>query len=64
MIGQLLKSAHDEGSGWLGTGDDQTASSAMSLGDEYLAQSMSKRGGFGLAKMILGWSDADRRAAA
>jgi flagellar protein FlgJ len=52
LIGQVLKSMHEEGTGWLGTGEDQTASSAMGLADEYLAQSMSKGGGLGLAKSI------------
>jgi flagellar protein FlgJ len=52
LIGQVLKSAHEEEGGWLGNGDDQTASSAMGLADEYLAQSISKRGGLGLAQMI------------
>jgi Rod binding domain-containing protein len=53
LVGQMLKSMHEDGEeGWLGTGDDQTAASAMSLADEYLAQSISKSGGLGLAKMI------------
>ena len=53
LIGQMLKSMHSEdGEGWLGTGDDPTASSAMGLADEYLAQAMSKRGGLGLAKSV------------
>ena len=53
LIGQVLKTMHEgEGEGWLGTGEDQTASSAMGMADEYFAQSMAKRGGLGLAKMI------------
>ena len=53
LIGQVLKSMHEDGEeGWLGTGEDQTAASPMSLADEYLAQSISKHGGLGLAKMI------------
>lgn len=53
MIGQVLKSVHEDGEeGWLGTGEDQTASSAMGMGDEYFAQAIAKRGGLGLAKMI------------
>ncbi len=53
LIGQVLKSMHEDGEeGWLGTGEDQTAASAMSMADEYLAQSISKHGGLGLAKMI------------
>ena len=53
LIGQVLKSMHEDGEdGWLGSGEDQTASSAMSLADEYLAQAISRHGGLGLAKMI------------
>jgi Rod binding domain-containing protein len=52
LIGQVLKSMHEEDGGWLGTGEDQTASSAMGMADEYLAQAMSKRGGFGLAQSV------------
>jgi peptidoglycan hydrolase FlgJ len=53
LVGEMLKSMHEDGEGgWLGTGDDQTAASAMQLADEYLAQSISKNGGLGLAKMI------------
>jgi peptidoglycan hydrolase FlgJ len=53
LIGQVFKSMHEDGEeGWLGSGEDQTASSAMGLADEYLAQAISKRGGLGLAAMI------------
>jgi peptidoglycan hydrolase FlgJ len=53
LIGQVLKSMHEDGEdGWLGSGEDQTASSTMSLADEYLALAISKHGGLGLAKMI------------
>jgi flagellar protein FlgJ len=52
MIGQVFKTIHEDDEGWLGTGDDQSASSAMSMADDYLAQSISKGGGLGLAKMI------------
>jgi peptidoglycan hydrolase FlgJ len=53
LIGQVLKSMHEDGEdGWLGSGEDQTASSVMSLADEYLAQAISRHGGLGLAKMI------------
>ena len=32
MLGQILKSMHEQsGEGWLGTGEDQTASSAMGM---------------------------------
>ena len=52
LIGQILKSAHDEDGGWLGTGEDQTASSAMGLADEYFARAMASRGGLGLGKVV------------
>jgi flagellar protein FlgJ len=59
LIGQMLKSMHEDEEGWLGTGEDQTANSAMGMADEYLAQSISKRGGLGLAQMISRQLDAD-----
>ena len=52
LISQLLKTAHDDSEGWLGTGDDDTASAAMGMAQEQLAQAMSARGGLGLAKII------------
>ncbi len=53
LIGQVLKAAHEgDGEGWLGTGEDQTAGSMMGLADEYFAQAIARRGGFGLARMV------------
>lgn len=53
LISEVLKTAHDgDGEGWLGTGEDQTASSALGLADQFLAQTVAKNGGFGLARMI------------
>lgn len=52
LIAQVFKTIHEDEGGWLGTGDDQSAGTAMSMADEYLAQSISKRGGLGLAQMI------------
>jgi Rod binding domain-containing protein len=55
LIGQVLKAAHegeDDGEGWLGTGEDQTAQSVMGLADEYFARAIASRGGFGLAKGV------------
>jgi Rod binding domain-containing protein len=63
MIGQIMKGMHeDEGEGWLGTGEDQTASSAMGMADEYFAKAMASKGGLGLAKMIS--SGMEKRASA
>ena|SRR6267154_1560845 len=52
LVGQILKSAHEEEGGWLGAGEDQTASSAMQMADEYLAKALTSHGGLGLARMI------------
>jgi Rod binding domain-containing protein len=60
LIGQVLKSAHGDDGGWLGSGEDASAGSAMGMADEYLARSLSSRGGLGLAKMIA--QGLDRRS--
>jgi Rod binding domain-containing protein len=52
LMTQLLRTAHSDDEGWLGTGDDQTASSAMGLAEEQLAQALSVRGGLGLSDLI------------
>ncbi|HUO31231.1 MAG TPA: hypothetical protein VMU80_18550 [Bryobacteraceae bacterium] len=52
LIGQMLKSMHDSEGGWLGTGDDASASSAMEYGQEVFAQALAQNGGLGLASMI------------
>jgi|SRR5579863_6336080 len=54
LMGQILKSMHEEGSnGWLGGGDDdQAGESAMELAEEQFAQALASQGGLGLAKVI------------
>ena|SRR5579871_2726102 len=52
LIGQMMKSMHDSEGGWLGTGEDNSASSAMEYAEESFAQAMSANGGLGLAGMI------------
>lgn len=52
LMTQLLRTAHSDDEGWLGTGDDQTASSAMGLAEEQFAQALSVRGGLGLSDLI------------
>ena len=52
LISQILKTSHDDSEGWLGTGDDQAASSAMGIAEEQFAQALSARGGLGLASLI------------
>jgi len=53
LIGQMLKSMRDSEGGWLGTGEDQSSSSAMEYAQENLAQSLAKSGGLGLASLVV-----------
>jgi len=52
LIGQMMKSMKDSEGGWLGTGDDDSASSAMEYGQEIFAQAMAANGGLGLSTLI------------
>ena len=52
LVAQMMKSMQDSEGGWLGTGDDQSASAAMEYGQEAFAQAMSASGGMGLAQMV------------
>jgi Rod binding domain-containing protein len=51
LIAQLLKTARGD-DGWLGTGEDSTASSAMEMAQEQFASAMAAQGGLGLARLI------------
>ena len=53
LIGQMLKSMQDSEGGWLGTGADESASSAMEYGQEMFAQALSANGGLGLANLVV-----------
>src|ERR1022692_2087884 len=52
LIGQMLKGMRESEGGWMGTGDDESMSSAMEYGQEMFAQSLSAGGGLGLAKVV------------
>lgn len=52
LIAQMLRSVREEGSGWLGTGEDESSSAAFGLGEEQLAKTLAAGGGIGLSKII------------
>jgi Rod binding domain-containing protein len=52
LIGQMLRSVREEGSGWLGTGEDQASAAAFGFGEEQLAKALTAGGGLGLSKVI------------
>ena len=61
LIGQMMKSMRDSEGGWMGTGEDESAASAMEYGTEMFAQSLANSGGLGLAKMVVaGLKPADQ----
>jgi peptidoglycan hydrolase FlgJ len=53
LIGQMLKSMRDSEGGWLGTGGDESSSSAMEYAQESFAQALASRGGLGLAAVVI-----------
>ena len=64
LIGQMMKSMRDSEGGWLGTGDDESASSAMEYGQEIFAQAMASSGGLGLSALVVkGLQDSTAAAA-
>jgi len=64
LIGQMLHSMREEGSGWLGTGDDDASAVAFGFGEDQLARALTKGGGLGLSKVIASGLAAKSTAAA
>src|SRR5689334_7708714 len=53
LVGEMLKSARESGSdGWLGSGEDTGADSAMDMAESQLANALASSGGLGLSKTI------------
>jgi len=56
----MLRSIREEGSGWLGTGEDQASEAAFGLGEEEFARALSASGGFGISRFIQAGLDAHK----
>jgi Rod binding domain-containing protein len=53
LIGEVLKTARSEDDGgWMGSGDDPSAASAMDVATDYFARALASQGGLGLSRMI------------
>jgi|SRR5579875_125435 len=53
LIGEVLKSAREaDGSGWMGTDEDEAGSTLMDVSEQQISQALATTGGLGLAKMI------------
>ena len=51
LIAQMLKSVHDGGSSWMGSGEDSN-DSAVQMAEECFAKALSAQGGLGLARVV------------
>jgi len=52
LIGQILRSARQGGSGWLSDGEDPSGEVATDYAEQQFATVLSQNGGLGLADMI------------
>jgi Rod binding domain-containing protein len=52
LMGQILRSARQGGSGWLGGGEDSSAECATDYAEQQLASVLAQGGGLGLADLI------------
>ncbi len=52
LIGQILRSVRESGTGWLGSGEDASGECATDYAEQQFASVMAKQGGLGLAEMI------------
>src|ERR1700761_5146876 len=53
LVGEIMKSAREgDGSGWLGTDDDEAGSTMSDLSEQQFSQALASGGGLGLAKLI------------
>jgi Rod binding domain-containing protein len=60
LMGQILRSARQGGTGWLSTGEDSSSESATDYAEQQFAAVLSQHGGLGLATLISkGLSAAD-----
>jgi peptidoglycan hydrolase FlgJ len=64
LIGEVLKSAREaDGSGWMGTDEDEAGSTLMEVSEQQISQALASGRGLGLAKMIsAGLSSSAQRA--
>ena len=52
LIGQILRSARSDGTGWLGITEDSSADSAIDYAEQQFAAVMARGGGLGIAATI------------
>ncbi len=54
LVSQMLKEIRTaSGSGWLGTGEDESGACMMDYAEEHLSQVLAQQGGLGIARMVV-----------
>jgi flagellar protein FlgJ len=52
LLGQILRTERQSGSGWLGSGEDSSAECATDYAEQQFAAVLAQQGGLGLAGLI------------
>ncbi|MCX6626817.1 MAG: hypothetical protein NTW28_04200 [Candidatus Solibacter sp.] len=52
LMGQILRTERQSGSGWLGSGEDSSAECATDYAEQQFAAVLAQQGGLGLADLI------------
>jgi len=52
LIGQIMRTERQSGSGWLGSGEDSSAECATDYAEQQFAAVLAQQGGLGLATMV------------
>jgi Rod binding domain-containing protein len=52
LLGQILRTERQSGSGWLGSGEDSSAECATDYAEQQFAAVLARQGGLGLASLI------------
>jgi Rod binding domain-containing protein len=63
LIGQILKTAHEDSDGGWGGESDTASASAMDFANDYFARAMASKGGLGLTNMIVKGLEKQKTAA-
>ena len=62
LMGQILRSTRQGGSGWLGNGEDSSGECATDFAEQQFAAVLAQQGGLGLATLISsGLTAGDRK---
>ncbi len=52
LMGQILRTERQSGSGWLGSGEDSSAECATDYAEQQFAAVLAQQGGLGLADLV------------